>query len=204
MQKLTIIAAAFILQACTLQEPGNLTAGRAQVKEHKFYQKTALENVDQVYLNGLSHHYNKHGDGPIDITTVYDPAISNARAASNKSASIIASLNDNGIHNLRGDILPVSGQSALIVSYGYYTAHAPKDCTTMPGYDDTSISAETDYRLGCTVETLIARQIARPKDLLGQTSSDQTTEGRSAANLVNAVRAGTLNQPLGGQRASGN
>ena len=52
------------------------------------------------------------------------------------------------------------------------TAQAPTGCGMIPGYTglpeaSTKTEGEPDYRYGCTVETLIARQVTRPSDLLG-------------------------------------
>lgn len=202
MRFLTITIAALTLQACTLHQKGTITPTRAQVQERTFHQKTPLAQVSPIYLEGLALHHDKYGDGPVNLTLIYDYQKGGAMQASNKAADIASTLQIHGIRNTKIDILPVRGEEALIVTYAYYTAHGPKDCTTMPGYANTDISAQSDYRMGCTVETLIARQVARPKDLLGQENPNPTTDGRSAANLVNAVRAGTLNQPINGQQAS--
>lgn len=194
------------LQACSksLYEEGTLTPSRVQVQEEKFYQHIPLAQVSDAYLEGLAHHHDKYGDEAININVVYDPAKQGALKASGTAAEIAGTLRAYGVRNVQSDILPVRGEDSLIVTYAYYTAHAPKDCTTMPGFSGTNIGGQRDYRAGCTIETLIARQIARPKDLLGQKYSDPTTDGRSAANLVNAVRTGTLNSPLGGEQASSN
>ena len=206
MRMLILIIMTFSLQACSksLYQEGTITPGRAQVKEQRFYQQVPLTDSHETYLENIALHYDKYGDGLITVNIVYDPKSTGALAASGKAANIAATLRNYGIHNIQSDILPVSGENSLIISYAYYTAHGPKNCTTMPGYADTNIGSQKDYNIGCTVETLIAKQVARPKDLLGREASDPTTDGRSAANLVNAVRAGTFNEPLGGQQASGN
>ena len=52
------------------------------------------------------------------------------------------------------------------------------------------------------IETMIAKQVARPKDLLGQENTDTYTEGRSAANIVEGYRYGAKNEKLDGESAS--
>lgn len=206
MRVLMIIMMTFGLQACSksLYQEGTMTPTRAQVQENKFYQHTPLAQVNDTYLEGLAYHYDKYGDEAVNINVVYDPDKGGALAASSKAAKIANTLREYGVHTIQSDVLPVRGEDSLIVTYAYYTAHAPKDCSMMPGFSSTDIGGQYDYRTGCTIETLIARQVARPKDLLGRKNSDPTTDGRSAANIVNAVRAGTLNSPLGGEQASNN
>ena len=72
----------------------------------------------------------------------------------------------------------------------------------MEGVNGTEVVVDQEYKLGCTVDTIFARQIARPKDLNGQGGSGTPTEGRSATNIIDAQRSGALNEPLEGQTAS--
>jgi len=72
----------------------------------------------------------------------------------------------------------------------------------MTGIDNRDINVEEAYKLGCSTETLFARQIARPKDLKGQGTTDANTDGRRSANIVEGYRTGVQNESLGGERAS--
>ncbi len=104
-------------------------------------------------------------------------------------------------------VLPVKGQgdySRMIVRYDGYSAAAPKDCKNLlPGIDGDALDHDGDYKLGCSIESVLARQVSRPADLLGNGVVDPTSEGRAAANIVDVYRAGLPNGPLDGESASG-
>lgn len=199
------ILAAISLQACSksLYTEGTITQNRIQVQEHHHSEHMKLGEVSDSYLESLARHYDKYGDGPLRFSLLYNTKTGSAMKASARAAEISTQLRQNGVPLVQGDILPVQGECSVMISYEYYTAHGPKDCTMMAGYADRDIGGQRDYSLGCTVETLIAQQVARPKDLLGQESRDPITDGRTAANIVNASRTGALNKPLRGQTASG-
>src|SRR5690606_24951388 len=95
-------------------------------------------------------------------------------------------LRKNGIANFSTDILPVQGQgdiSRTLVSYGTVTARAPEGCEMMGGLDGKATGSGMEYQQGCTIEMILARQIARPADLAGRPGLDAGS-GRRAANIT--------------------
>jgi len=195
------------LSGCSLYQDGTVTEHRVQVIEEKFVEEVPLTKVNDQYIVGLSRHYEKHGDGPIALTVAYDPhsKSNTAMKASHAAARIVRGLRDQGVRDVKADILPLQGQgdeALVVVSYLSYKAAAPKDCGVMPGIKDTDIGHKEEYRMGCTIETLLARQIARPKDLLGRGRVDPTSSGRKAANIGDIYRGGVGNAPLEGLSAS--
>ena len=91
-----------------------------------------------------------------------------------------------------------------LVRYDSYSALPPEDCGPMPGLESTEdVSFDENYRLGCSVDMLTARQIARPKDLLGREQQETTSDGRRGSNIVETYRTGTPNEPLEGESATG-
>lgn len=201
------LLAGFTLSGCSLHEEGSLTPNRLQVKQEKFIEEIAVSDLDENYIRALGRHYNRHGDGPVDLTVLYDPGSPSGTAmqASNKMADLAASFRQQGLSPLKANILPVQdmgGDLQVVISYISYSALPPKDCTVMAGFDDTDIDVNKDYKMGCTVETAFAKQIARPKDLKGQGQTDPTSEGRRAGNIVEIYRSGAPNEALEGESAS--
>jgi pilus biogenesis lipoprotein CpaD len=142
------------------------------------------------------------------MTVTYDPRSyrNTAMMASQEAARLSDRLRSMGVDQINANILPVNEQgdeARLLVSYNAYTAHAPKGCTSMPGMSDRVIEDNENYKLGCGIETMIAKQVARPKDLLGQENTDTYTEGRSTSNIIEDYRYGAKNEPLDGESASG-
>ncbi|MCB1783792.1 MAG: hypothetical protein KDI13_07315 [Alphaproteobacteria bacterium] len=196
------------LGACEMYAPGSITEQRMQVQESVFSEDMMLSDFSDAHVSALARHYTAHGDGGLDVTVTYDPRSyrNTAMYATQGAAKIASDLRDAGVDDVRTNILPVQGQgddAHVMVRYNSYTAKAPDGCGTMPGFSDgRKLEYNPDYKLGCTVDTMIAKQVAHPKDLLGQGNVDETTEGRSAANIIEVYRSGAKNEPLQGQTAS--
>ncbi|GJL85052.1 MAG: hypothetical protein DHS20C02_08270 [Micavibrio sp.] len=204
---IAILAASASLSACNLYEEGHITENRVQVIEERFVEEVSLEEATPGYISGLARHYEKHGDGTVDLSVTYDPhsRSNTAMNASQSAAGLVKNLRKEGVRNVNADILPLQGygdESMVVVSYMSYRAEAPKDCGRLSGFEDTDISHDKDYRMGCTVETMFAKQISRPKDLLGVGRVDPTTDGRRAGNIGDLYRSGARNEPLEGETAS--
>lgn len=197
------------LAGCNLYEEGHITTKRVQVQEKNFSDDVLISDVNDVYIDALASHFYKYGGGAMDVTVTYDPysRSNTAMMAGDKAADVVAALRAAGVNNLKGGVLPVKDQgdsSHLLVSYLAYTAHAPEGCGDLPGVGSSTRNLEDnpDYELGCSTQTLMAKQIARPKDLLGQGNTDHLTDARGASNVVDTYRAGTPNKSLDGETAS--
>lgn len=67
-------------------------------------------------------------------------------------------------------------------------AAAPAGCRNMPGFDDGLTSEKIgDYRFGCSVDAMVAKQIYRPADLQGNAGHD-LGDGRRATSGVEYYR----------------
>jgi pilus assembly protein CpaD len=211
---LTLAGALFavsLASGCSMHEETKLTQNKVQVKQENFTEEIPTRLLDQGTLSGLVARYERHGDGPVQLSVTYDPGsrTNTAMKAGDEAGRIVRALKAEGLQaDIRPEILPVRGQgedSVTLVSYASYDALAPKDCEMLlAGYDPgTKVEADEAYKLGCTIDTLFARQVARPKDLMGQGQDNRTTEGRRAANIGDFYRSGQPNEPLKGQSASG-
>lgn len=204
---LLLIGAQSISACSELYSETWVSPNRIQVEEKKVTQEIPVGDLDATALAGLADHYDRHGEGPLELTITYDPKSSSNTAmnASNEASRIVQVLRQNGLHNVHPGILPVNAQgedSKAVISYMSYDALAPKDCTLMEGVESgADLRADEGYKLGCSVDTLFARQIARPKDLKGQ-GVDSTSEGRRSSNIVDYYRSGQPNEPLEGESAS--
>lgn len=185
-----------------------LQDARLQVEEKNFSDNVALSDVDDSYIHGLSHHYVRHGGSTMELIVTYDPKSyrNTAMAAGVKAGDFAEALRKRGVHDIESSILPIMGQGddgRLVVSYMSHSAKAPKDCDQMmPGMNDDELRDNVDYKMGCSVNTLIARQVSRPSDLLGRGNLDTVTDGRASANIIEAYRTGARNEPLEGETAS--
>lgn len=204
---LGLIALVMMLTGC-LHETTKLNQNRLQVQEERFSQSfPSASDLSGSAVRELATHYDKHGEGPFELTVMYDPGSKSAGAmrAGDEAVRIVREMRQAGVQNVDVKILPVGeieGTRAM-VSYTAYNALPPQDCTMISGYDDLNIEAEESYKLGCSTETLFARQIARPKDLKGQAPGGERSDGRRLGNGVEVYRTGIPNEPLVGQSATG-
>ena len=167
-----------------------------------------VSDFNENFAAGLGRYYRSNGEGTVHVSVLYDPKskTNTAMQASQEASRIAGLMRDHGIQDLEANILPVNNlgpEANVLMSFTSYSASAPEDCGRLPGYDDTDVSFYEDYKLGCTVETVFARQIARPKDLMGNDDAGETTDGRRASNIGEIYRSGAPNQPLEGESASG-
>lgn len=205
----TILMSGLILQGCEqiVHSETKLSHSKLQVEEEAVFEDMTVDQMDANYVAALSQHYSRQGDGGVDLSVTYDPKskTNTAMHASNHIARISGEFRKNGISDVNTTILPVKGSgtvSRALVSYSTYAVKAPDDCTMLPGYEDRNVDVDDDYKLGCTRDTLFAKQIADPKDLTGRPDTSTSSDGRRAANIVDRYRTGVPNEELGGESAS--
>lgn len=184
-----------------------ITPKKMEVREERFYAEAPASEVSDAYLQTTATIYEQSGRGPLQAAVTYDPGSSSntAKKASGKARVIADALHANGVDDVDVSIMPVVGQgdeSQVLFSYDSYKV-TPPDCALMPGMETTSIDPDPTYRLGCSVSTVLAKQIARPKDLAGQVDANTTSDGRRAAKIVEIYRAGSKDKKLEGESASG-
>jgi pilus assembly protein CpaD len=201
------IAVLIGLCACDMHEPPYTSPNRMQVVEGDFFEKVPVSQASDAYLESIAVDYDRHGQGPVDVTVTYDPSskTNTAMRAGNAASRIGNALHRNGVGNVNVSTMPVHAQgtvSDVLIAYNSYTAKGPKDCSDMAGINSRSIEASPDYKLGCSVDNAMVKQIARPKDLAGRTQEDQDTDGRRSTNIVEGYRTGAPNKPLEGETAS--
>lgn len=201
------LIAGFSLSACTFDSPTQINMNsRVEIQRESYMLRDYADAINAETLQQLSRHYWSHGDGPVHVSAVYDPdsgraTLAKAREAAGRTAD---GLRAQGVKDVRPDVLPVrqSGdQVQVVVSYAMMVADAPADCTTLLGRGFADIHVGEDYKLGCSIETYTARQIARPRDLLGNDVMDNN-DGRRSHNVVDPYQTGVQNAPLRGRTAS--
>lgn len=202
---LLLLGAGAAVNACDMYQEGHYTDQKIQVAHEKYVREFAVDGSRNDVLAEIARHYNRYGDDGLYLTVVYNPAAPDATAmkATQSAADMAAWLRQKGgVDQVRTDILPARDTQGLraIVSYGSVTAEAP-DCNVMSGYERREdFGKDIDsYDLGCTVDTVIAKQIARPKDLLGRDFENTHTDARGVVNQVEGARAGEMNKSLGGE-----
>ena len=204
-----LVLAVVLAGGCDMQAPSKVSSDKVQVHQTDYFANVPISDVNDQYISALAYHFDKYGQAPLIMTVTYDPQnYRNTAMKANQTGTMLKGLlQAEGVRDVLVDILPVKGlgdEPHLVVSYDTYSAHAPDNCTTMPGIDGgRDLTIDPDYRLGCSIQTIMAKQISRPKDLMGQESSDTLTDGRASANIIEIYRTGAPNEPLEGESASG-
>lgn len=199
---------AVVLSACSMDvDTYSVTKQKVELHSESHSIRVATDSLDRAGLMGLADHYSHYGDGPVEITVLYDPAsrINTAMNAANEADRIVSLLKRKGVAQVSADTLPIGGQgdvSETLISYDMVTAHAPTECTTSGGLDGKQTVADEDYIHGCNIETALSRQIANPRDLAGREGLGAAGSGRRQANVVEGYKTGIPNSSLDGETAS--
>lgn len=213
-----LLCTAIVLSAtaCTLDEPTWVNSSRVEIHEEGFTDTFETSSLDAGMVRAIGVNYYRYGNGPMDVAVSYDPSSkTNTKAtAENEINRLRKELDRNGVRNLRITSSPAerSGEiSKTIVSFPALTARPPEDCTMMPGYNDAQTivpeNAEghpKDYRIGCSIETLMAQQVSRPGDLLGRPGFETNADARRQEAVVweRGYYSNKAFEPIDGERAS--
>lgn len=202
-----------LLSGCSTEqfEPSEINFSRVELLQGRFEQERRLDDMTVPALEDLADAWQRHGDGPMNVNVLYDPR---ARAngpmtAGRHAARLGEALRLRGVTADAGT-LPVSGHGedlSVFISYPQTTARAPSNCGPMPGLDGTGpdfgkTGLNEGYRAGCGIESILARQVARPSDLRGRSGLQGPSDGRRVYQQIGGYRAGVPNEPLEGEQAS--
>ena len=203
-----LVFGALVLQGCEkiVYEPSHMSHSKMKMEKEGVFEDVETSQLNAASIEALSDHYLRNGQGKVDLSVTYDPKskTNTAMHASNEIARITKEFQKNGVE-VSSMILPVKGQgnvSRAQVSFDAYSVAAPDDCTMMSGYEDRNVDPSEDYNMGCTTDSIVAQQIARPRDLAGRADTSLTSDGRRASNIVERYRTGEPNTPLEGESAS--
>jgi type IV pilus biogenesis protein CpaD/CtpE len=203
------VLAVSLLCACdTIVEnnPTQITPAKAETYKDRYAFESDTAAIGAGQITEISRHYWAYGETPVQVMVTYDPhsKANTAMRATQEMARITTALRAKSVKHIEADILPVqdSGDvSKTLISYDTVHARPPSECGAEMDMDFADQNRDKDYALGCTIETQISRQIARPKDLQGQSVMDNPN-GRKTANALEPYMAGAPNPDLSGESAS--
>ncbi len=190
-----------------MHEPTSFHQSRLTVQEQNYTKMFDTETVDDREIYQVAADYDRYGIGPVQVSVTYNPDSdsNNSIRAIGELGRIKGLLREQGVKSVTGDILPITDKSTVsktVVSYVSMTAQAP-DCKQIPGLEDRVPDTAKDYELGCSTETLMAKQIYRPRDLLGNAGAGRA-DARRASNIVDGYRTGESADSLNAETVSEN
>ncbi len=187
-----LVICALSLSACSFDTRTDVTQNKIRLIEHQQDMAVPMSALDAALLGKVADHYRRNGEGPIQFTVTYQgrqPDFS-ARMAADKVAEITAAFKKHGINEASGTLMRVDGTpSETLFRYAYWQAKGPADCPDVFDIYDESAAAFDEYDLGCQNLTFIARQMARPSDLLGKESASDS-DGAVLTNQTAIHREG--------------
>lgn len=193
---------ALALAGCApLDMPSKMTERPIMLASEDYSQTYKTAQVGAAQLDEIAQKFRLSGNGQAEVIVAYDPYSkkNTAMKASDQLHRITGELAKRRMNNVKGSILAVdySGdESEMIVGYSSVSAQAPEGCGLMPGSDVMRVELDPDYKLGCSVKTMVARQVARPADLAGRSPDMSGGDGRRGAAVVETYRSGEAYESL--------
>ena len=192
-----LLASVSLISACNLNEPSWTNTQRVEVHEEGFTDTYATSDLNDSMLRAIGVNYYRYGNGPMDVAVSYDPqsGTNNEAQAKQEAKRIQDELSRNGVRNIRVTTTAAEKtgeRSSTLISFPALTAKAPESCGMMPGYgsitdlpDTASGPAPSNrYNIGCTVESLMAKQVVRPGDLLGRPGFETNADARRQEAVI--------------------
>ncbi len=181
-----------LLCACApLNTPSMVNTERPRLIEDTAMQQIPVSDISPGYLNKIARDYERFGTDTLHLSLGYDPKSKSygALKAFEDLGSIKSKLQTMGVRAISAETVKVEGGApTLMISYDALKAAAPAGCRNMPGMDDGITTREIgDYRFGCSIDTMLAKQIYRPADLQGNDAEDPG-DARRAVNTVEHYR----------------
>ena len=187
-----LLMGASLLVGCARQStPSMMNTTRPQLVSETALQQVPVKNASAGYLAKLADNYERYGASTVQLSLAYDPAAKDYSAvqAFKDLARIKSGLEANGVRGITAETVKADGsEPTLLVSYDAVKAAAPAGCRTMPGFEDGLTTGKIgEYRFGCSIDSLLAKQVYRPSDLAGN-DGYEGGDGRRAANSVEYYR----------------
>ena len=185
------VVALLSLTACSIDSPSWVNQERVEVHQDVYTETFDTDLLDDAMLHALAVNHYRSGMGPMKVAVSYDPKskTNTAAKAKDNAARIEAALRTNGVKDVRVTTTPapMGSKSTTLISFDSVVAKPPEKCGLMPGYANTptelpdSGNKPMGYSMGCTVETLMAKQVSRPADLIGRPGFETRADGRRQA-----------------------
>lgn len=211
--------ALILLSGCTsmVESPTWVNEKRVEVQSDHFtdtFETSTLKDAGMVHA--IANTFHRYGNGEMAIVVSYDPrsSVNTEKQAAAALSTFNAGLSREGISRTQSTLSAAVGTgdtSTTLISFPALSARPPEGCTMMPGYDRVSDEIQSDdgakpnYRFGCSIESLMARQVARPSDLMGRQGFETKSDGARAEKVITSrgYYSDTSNSDLGGETASG-
>lgn len=183
-----LLMATAALVGCAEEPKTWVNQDRVEVHQDHFTDSFETAKLDDGMLRAIGVYYYRYGNGPMDAVVSYDPRskVNTAAKAQAEMLRIERALRAGGVKDLRITKTAAAGSgdaSTTMVNFEALTARAPEKCGLMPGLEGPNAlepngNDDPAYRFGCSIETMMARQVSRPADLLGKHGFETNSDAR--------------------------
>lgn len=202
------LVALTLLAACEMTAPSHINASPIRVTAQTYSETMPATAFTPETAKLIGKDFRMQGQGPVDVTVVYGLNGTDKKAMSD-ARRIGALLEQQGVGPVTLSTLPVNEKGRgydLMLTFKRVKAHPPADCGGHPADDRAQISGNDNgrfesYRYGCGIDSYVAQQVARPRDLLGSDQMD-SPDGSHYGNILKDYRDGKPAKDLKGQTAS--
>ncbi len=197
IRTLLIAATALTLSACMnephMMESSALSPDKLRLIEGRHVVKKPISMMNETDIAQAAALHNRAGAGPVYVVIAYDDRGKGVdRRVAETQRGIVTSLQQDGVpaRDIVTSSIPLeTSEPVALIAFDTLQAAAPAGCTATPSLDGPPLRPEDfDYKVGCGVQDLFARQIANPKDLEGKAGLGGHNDGSRAANIVDAYR----------------
>lgn len=182
------------LGACSPEKPwmmeqSTLQQNPIRLVESRHITKKPLSQMDETDSKEAARIYQKNGAGPMYVVVAYkDHGKLSDTNATARMAEITNQITANGVaqKDIISSTVPLETDTPVaLIAFDTLEAAAPDGCDKIPGYDER-VEEETmyQYQTGCGVKSMMARQIANPKDLEGVAGLGGAADGEHSANVL--------------------
>jgi|TARA_R110002126_G_scaffold13118_4_gene56946 type IV pilus biogenesis protein CpaD/CtpE len=193
--------------------PTSITDKKIEIVETGYERTIDVAAINDGELSAIARDYKRYGSNGLNLTISYDPSTAGSFSASDamKKGSELANVmrRDHYVNAVNVAILPLRNTPPrLFIDYTKTQAQKPAGCGVAPGLDNQGTATEDrieDYEIGCSVKTLIAKQVYRPSDLAGTGASTSDYNSRRGIRNLQGTGYydGAPNAPIeGGQTAT--
>ena len=211
------VAATLLLTGCSVESQSWVNQNRVEIHEDQFTDTFETVKINDATLHAIGDYYYRYGNGDMNVVVTYDPqSKSNTKSRAQSSLAYIESgLLKNGVSRSHSALSPMRGSgdvSTTLINFPALTAASPEGCGMMPGYENpaadipNNTNIDAPYKYGCSVESLLAKQVARPSDLLGKQGFETNADGRRQERVLSTrgYYGDKSNVKLDGENASDN
>ena len=193
------LCAAALLGACGnrdvpyMLESSRMNEAPITLEHERVVIKKPVSTLQDSDIEQAASQYTRKGEGPLYIVVSESAqgGKTNAPASAITPSALAAKFASLGVPAtaiIASSVPQEQGPAVVLIAFDALGAKAPEDCQRMPGMDspNTATRETFDYKLGCGVKDMVARQVAKPSDLMGVAGLGGENDGQRAANVVDA------------------